>query len=178
MGSDAQARAGEGKVILQPTMTFQATGQMAFDEIDEPISWDLYDQAYFLPLVLTEKRFTKLPQSLIDLNKEMREVQLSIRKNEEEAGVEYTRSFTDWESDREDQYDTVAGIEICPTPDRKAWRRIGHMSIQLERFRSLKGCMQLEELNSKNEIPKKDNMCSPDAAAMQGNIVTGIFRIV
>ncbi|PMD33633.1 HET-domain-containing protein [Hyaloscypha variabilis F] len=166
------------KSYMQPTMTFQATGQMAFDEIDEPISWDLYDQAYFLPLVLTEKRFTKLPQSLIDLNKEMREVQLSIRKNEEEAGVEYTRSFTDWESDREDQYDTVAGIEICPTPDRKAWRRIGHMSIQLERFRSLKGCMQLEELNSKNEIPKKDNMCRPDAAAMQGNIVTGIFRIV
>ncbi len=104
-------------------------------------------------------------------------MQLSIRKDEEEAGFEYTRSFTDWESDREDQYDTVAGIEIYPAPDRKAWRRIGNMSIQLERFRSLKGCMRLEELNSKIEIPKKDNICSLDNAEMQGNIVTGIFYI-
>jgi hypothetical protein len=31
------------KSYMQPTMTFQPTGQMAFDEIDEPISLYLYD---------------------------------------------------------------------------------------------------------------------------------------
>ncbi|KAE9367060.1 HET-domain-containing protein [Stipitochalara longipes BDJ] len=169
--------------IIRPIMTFQATGQLAFDDIDEPISWDLYEQAYFLPLVLTEKRFTKLAQSLVDLNKEMREVQLSIKSQDIDAESENMKDsealdFRNWESNREDQYDTVAGIEICPTPDGKAWRRIGHMNMQLQRFRNLRGCMRLEELKLKNEFPGKDNVCSPDAATMQGNIVTGIFDIV
>ena len=174
-------RLGLTRESMQTVMIFQATRQMAFDDIDELVSWGVYEQAYFLPLLLTEKRFTKLSQSLIDLNKKMKNVQLSIRSSDdiierENGKGNDARSFTNGEPDREDQYDTVSGIEICPTPDRKAWRRIGHMSMQLQRFRSLRGCLRLEELNSKHELP--GNVCKPDTAAMQGNIVTGIFEIV
>jgi Heterokaryon incompatibility protein (HET) len=173
---------GTSNQFYEPVMTFRGTREMAFDHIDEPISWDLYEQAYFLPLIKTEKRFMKLTQSLVAVNKEAKELQSSMRATEV-----YTQtmkedsesiSFPEFQPGREDLYDMVAGIELVPTPDRKAWRRIGYMEPQIQRFRALGGCMSLEELTLENQITKLDYVCDPDSAATQGNIVTGIFEIV
>lgn len=166
-----------------PTTMFRGTREMAFDDIDEPISWDLYEQAYFLPLIKTEKRYTQRSQSINEVNEELKELKLSINSTalHPQTGTPEDREairFPGLDVDREDYYDTVAGIEICPTPDRKAWRRIGYMEPQIQRFRALGGCVSLEELTAKHEYPGRDKVCSPDAAATQGNIVTGVFEIV
>jgi hypothetical protein len=169
--------------LWQPVMAFRATGEMAFDDVDELVSWDVYEEAYFLPMVITEKRFTKLSKFRLDMNKKMEDLQLSqswlnthteTRKPQDGASL----TFPPLEVDSEDNYDTVTGIELCPSQDRKTFRRIGCMNMQVQRFRRLGGCMSLEELTSKNAYPEKNNLCSPDSAATQGNIVSGVFEIV
>jgi hypothetical protein len=176
-------RLGTRKEFYQPMTIYRESREMAFDDLDEPISWDLYEQAYFLPLVMTKKRYTQRSRSINDVNKKLKELQLSGKatalhsKTVAPKDSEEIR-FPELEVDREDHYDTVAGIEVCPTPDRKAWRRIGYMEPRIQKFRALGGCMSLEELTAKHEFPGKYKVCSPDSAATQGNIVTGVFAIV
>jgi hypothetical protein len=52
------------------------------------------------------------------------------------------------------------------------------MNMQVKPFRSLGGCMSFQELTLENAYPEKNNLCSPDSAAMRGNIVSGVFEIV
>lgn len=167
---------------------FRATEEMVLDHVDEPLPWSIYDEAYFLPLASVARRCAPPSPQLTKSTASLREEYTSQierygasehRQDSESTPFNINHVKEELAAlDREDYYDIVAGVEICPTQDRSAFRRIGYMDVQIRRFRKLGGCMPGDELWSEVVFQGNESVCKPDTAARGGNMVIGKFEIV
>lgn len=171
-----------------------ATGQRIFDDIDAPLSWDIYNEAYFLPLAHVIRRWKSRPSGVTESHKRVRELRTSDIETHDKSEhdqdsepafskidqVTETLAALDCEdpSDCENSIHRIAGIEICPTQDRGAFRRIGHMSMQASDLQKITGCINPSELLSEEAYSDSNDVCTPDAATLGGDAVVGIFEIV
>ncbi len=72
---------GTNKKFYQPITKFRATSEIAYDEIDTPVSWEVYEEAYFLPMVITEKRHLEYSESILATHKRLKELELSLNSS-------------------------------------------------------------------------------------------------
>ena len=180
-------RLGVDHSMYTPMPVFRVTGEPVTDHIDEPVAWTLYDEAYFLPLALQVKRWDPLPENLVRLSKVVRENITSnmnlwhhSKTEDNEWATKIQRARAELLAlDNGEYWDTVAGLLICPTEDRTAFRRFGHMEVNVHKFQDLQATAGATEFRPEEASPTMgQTRFTPENAATWGDVVTGIVEIV
>ncbi|KAH7317053.1 heterokaryon incompatibility protein-domain-containing protein [Stachybotrys elegans] len=175
-----------------PLTVMRATGEIVADCIDEPVSWSIYEEAYFLPLALHEQRFSQESSRSLEISTYLRktsEDQLKFYKGWEMekggGGESKTSKTTEIERCEDDiaaldagkYFDKAPGLLLCPTSDRTAFKRFGFYDIDSRALRRLQKRSAAKDF-SLDEYAPDQKVIRPDDAATYGDVITGVFEIV
>jgi hypothetical protein len=155
---------------------FRSTGDTAFDEIDEPVEWSIYDEAYFLPLVVMARTWEVKPRWVQELD-ELLFTTLSMYPQISNSPSQARHSAYLAAVGREGFYDQVAGIVLSPTANRQSYRRIGFLEVSRRKIDSLDKKVGILAWKAGSDGIGTEQICTPDMASTKGDVVVGIFEI-
>lgn len=155
---------------------FRSTGDTAFDEIDEPIEWSIYDESYFLPLVVMARTWKVKPRWVQELD-ELLSTTLSRYPYIPNSPSEARQSADLAAVGREGFYDQVVGIVLCPTAKRQSYRRIGFLEVSRRKVDKLDKMAGILAWKAGSDGIGTEKICTPDMASTRGDVVVGIFEI-